>query len=783
MYCDLFIENNYSKIDILYSYIVPKTLENEVEIGKRAIVSFGKGIRIGLILKICKTYEGDFKDELKEIIDIIDPQPILSNELIDLGLWMKNRYLLGYSKAFSPLLPLGKLKAIKREMIIKKYPVEEELDYLQKLDLKKYYEDLPRDQKILAKKLFERGIIEFSYIAIARIKEKTQKFLRLRDDISLNDLKNLSEKQTLVLNFLKENTESSKKDLMTGLGISNSPIKSLLDKNLIIEFDKKIDLKEDKKNYDYEEKNLNEEQVMAIKNIEDTDKEVSLLYGLTGSGKTEIYLRLAEKVIKDGGDVIVLVPEIGLTPQMIERFKGKFNNEVAIIHSKLSPTERFEEYRKILNGKVHIAVGVRSAVFVPFKNLKLIVVDEFHDSSYKFHDSLKYNTLEIAIRRMKNKGKVILGSATPSVSLYYKASKGLFNLVTLKKRAMKNALMPNSYLVDMREELLKGNLSIFSRLLKDKMREKLEKKEQIILFLNRRGFSNFVSCRSCGHVIKCNSCDISMTYHRTNNRLICHYCGSTKVLPKVCPECGSKYIKLFGLGTQKIEEEVKNLYPEARVLRMDRDTTNSKESYGKYYKMIKDKKVDIIIGTQMISKGFDFPDVTLVGVVAADLSLFISGYEASEDTFQLITQVSGRAGRSYKKGDVIIQSYSPGHYAIAHAAEGSYESFYRDEIKERETFSYPPFKKIISLEFVSANENIAKKWAGGFIYNIGKLMGDLNVEVTKIISLPKIKNLYRCRFSLKFKDEEEKLLLDILKRVLNKSKINEEKDVSLNIEF
>ena len=570
---------------------------------------------------------------------------------------------------------------------------------------------------------------------------------------------------------------------MKDLDISYSPIKSLIKRNLIEEYKKEVNREPVEKPYRTNKLALNDEQQEALKSIQETDKVVSLLHGLTGSGKTEVYLNLTSKVIEDGGQVIVLVPEIGLTPQMIERFKSWFGNEVAIIHSKLSAGERYDEYRKVLNDQVKVVVGVRSAVFVPFKNLKMIIVDEAHDSSYDFHDNLKYDTIEVAINRIKDRGKVVLGSATPSVESYFYAKKGFYNLCQLKNRAKKGAFLPDTEIVDMRDELTMGNVSIFSRELKKDIEEKLNNKEQIILFLNRRGFSNFISCRSCGEVIKCDDCDISMTYHKAKNRLICHYCGKTKALPKLCPSCGSKFIKQFGVGTQRVEEEVKKYFPKARVLRMDRDTTGKKDSFNEFYEKIKNKEADVIIGTQMVSKGFDFEDVTLVGIVAADMSLYISDYKARERTFQLITQVSGRAGRASKKGKVIIQTYSPDSEIINYSAKGDYEDFYQYEIEERKTFLYPPYTKLIELEFSSYDENLTQVWAEKFLQQMSIDLKGMDIMVTKFIKMPRIKNINKTKFSLKVKPKDLGLLIEGLNRVINNSKIEDERKIILNIEF
>lgn len=779
MFADIFIENNFQKIDKLYTYIV----KDDVKPGMRVLVNFGKSYRVGIVLFLHANYSGDHQEKLKEIHSVLDDEPIISEDLIRLGLWMKERYLVGYSKAFAPILPPGNLQKIKKKILVNKYPNGKDLEDLNSIDLTKYFEDLREDEKVIIKKLRAKGYLKYIYDSLVTVKPKLVNYLRIADNFDSKNLEGISEKQSQVFNFIKEEENISRADAMKALNISYSPIKSLIKRNLIEEYKKEINRDPVEKTFKKNKLALNDEQQDAFKSIEKTDKVVSLLHGLTGSGKTEVYLNLTSKVLEDGGQVIVLVPEIGLTPQMIERFKSWFGNEVAIIHSKLSAGERYDEYRKVLNDEVKVVVGVRSAVFVPFKNLKMIIVDESHDSSYEFHDNLKYDTIEVAINRMKDRGKVVLGSATPSVESYFYAQKDFYNLCELKNRAKKGAFLPDTEIVDMRDELIMGNVSIFSRDLREAIEEKLKNKEQIILFLNRRGFSNFISCRSCGEVIKCDDCDISMTYHKAKNRLICHYCGKTKPLPRVCPSCGSKFIKQFGVGTQRVEEEVQKYFPEARVLRMDRDTTGKKDSFEKFYEKIKNKEADIIIGTQMVSKGFDFEDVTLVGIVAADLSLYISDYKARERTFQLITQVSGRAGRASKKGQVIIQTYSPDSEIIKYSAQGDYKDFFEYEIQERKTFLYPPYTKLIELEFSSYDENLTQIWAERFLHQMSLDLKGMDIMVTKFIKMPRIKNINKTKFSLKVKPKDLGLLIEGLKRVINNSKIEEERKIILNIEF
>ena len=779
MFADIFIENNFQKIDKLYTYIV----KDDVKQGMRVLVNFGKSYRVGIVLFLHASYSGNHSEKLKEINSVLDDEPIISKDLIELGLWMRNKYLIGYSKAFAPILPPGNLQKIKKKIIVERYPQGRELEELNSVDINKYFEDLSFDEKKIIKKLRAKGFIKYNYEPLIAVKPKLVNYLKISENFDAKKLENINEKQAQVFDFIKNKKDVSRVETMSFLGISYSPIKTLINKDLIFEYKKEINRQPVEKNFVSEKLALNEEQQNALNSILNTDKVVSLLYGLTGSGKTEVYLNLASKVIEKGGEVIVLVPEIGLTPQMIERFKGRFGDRVAIIHSKLSSGERYDEYRKVLNGEVKVVVGVRSAVFVPFKNLKMIIIDESHDSSYEFHDNLKYDTIEVAINRMKNRGKVVLGSATPSIESYFYAKNDFYNLCELKNRAKKGAFLPETKIVDMRDELIMGNISIFSRELKGAIEEKLKKKEQIILFLNRRGFSNFISCRSCGEVIKCEDCDISMTYHKAKNRLICHYCGKTKPLPRVCPSCGSKFIKQFGVGTQKVEEEVNKLFPEAKVLRMDRDTTTKKDSFEKFYEIVKNKEVDIIIGTQMVSKGFDFENVTLVGIVAADISLYISDYKAKERTFQLITQVAGRAGRASKRGEVIIQTYSPDSEIIKYSASGNYEDFYNYEIEDRKLFLYPPYRKLIEFEFSSYNENLTQVWAEKFLRQMSLDIKNLDLMVTKFIKLPKIQNINRTKFSLKIIPRDLPMLIDALNRVINNSKIEEDNKIFLNIEF
>lgn len=491
-------------------------------------------------------------------------------------------------------------------------------------------------------------------------------------------------------------------------------------------------------------------------------------------------MRMVEDALNKGKSAIVLVPEISLTPQMIERFKGRFGKDVALFHSKLSDGERFDEWFRVRSGKAKLVIGVRSAIFLPVKNLGLIIIDEEHENTYKSDQNPKYQTKEVAEFLSNQKGcKVVLGTATPTIETFYRALIGELKLLELNSRVDGKA-MPPMKVVDMRNELKSGNASLFSRELFNGIKEKLSKKEQIILFLNRRGFSTFVSCRSCGYVFKCEECDISMTYHR-NGLLVCHYCGKTKSTPKKCPKCDSKYVKFFGAGTQRVEEEVKKYFKEAKVLRMDVDTTRSKDSYENIYNTFKDGKADILIGTQMISKGLDFKNVTLVGILAADMSINIPDYRASERTFQIITQVAGRAGRGEKQGNVIIQTYTPDHYSLKYAINYDYEGFYEREFTVRALMKYPPFGKILLINAISKKEDLLKQFMHKISNGI-KLLVEKEKDIDVLGPIPcliaKVKENYRWQIVIKGEFESEfakkikELLYDKSNNVYNDIRIS-----------
>ncbi|MCU9812830.1 primosomal protein N' [Paraclostridium sp. AKS81] len=540
--------------------------------------------------------------------------------------------------------------------------------------------------------------------------------------------------------------------------------------------------------------NLNEEQLNTVNIIKsemfEENKKPYMIHGVTGSGKTEVYMEIIEYSLSQGLDSVVLVPEISLTPQTISRFKNKFGDIVGVFHSQLSEGEKHDVYKQIKEGKIRILIGARSALFAPFTSLGVIIIDEFHEGAYKSEKNPKFNSIDVAkYIASKRDVSLVLGSATPSVEEYFNALNGEYKLLEINQRANKKP-MPKIEVVDMKEELMVGNKSIFSNKLKVEIQSALNCGNQVILFLNRRGFSNFVSCRKCGYVFTCENCDISLTYHKKNNTGKCHYCGYEKEIPKECPECKSKYIKPFGIGTQKIEEEIKLIFPNINVLRLDKDTTSRKGEFENILNDFKNKKADVLIGTQMLSKGLDFENVTLVGILSADMILKFPDFRSSETTFQLITQVAGRAGRSEKEGKVILQTYDTDHYAIRHAIKYDFKGFYEDEIKIRKAFEYAPFNNMISV-VISGKDNAkveknARKMYDSLVYLLRE-RGISNLEFIlgpNPCSISKINQNFRWQILFKDDDIEINLLKGIIKYIcITKRDIVFDKDTNISIDI
>lgn len=730
MYINVFIDTNTRALENGFTYKIPKKFEGKITPGMRVLVPFGKSnkIVVAFVYKLVESITGNY--EVKEVKNLLDNKRIVSDELIRLAFFMQENYLSSVYSSIRQILPPGRIKEIKEYYYLTSLNPKDELQSF--LIHKKSYDEIYEKFGDVIKELnflYKNKEIDIYYDIKRDVSIKYEEYIYLIDKNPV--LKKNAIKQKAVVDFLKDNNKAKLKDVLSKTSSNLSTVKTLKSKNVIkIE---KIEKKRDVFNDDiqkYEKFVLNKEQDNAFKEIINSKKGFFLLKGVTGSGKTEIFLQLVEENLKQGRESIILVPEISLTPQTIERFTGRFGKKIAVIHSKLSQSEKFDQWRMIKNNEVKIVIGARSAIFSPFENIGLIIIDEEHDMSYISGKDPKYNTIEIAeLRANINKANLVLASATPLLNSMKKAHEGKYKLLELKNR-INNIEMPEIEIIDMREELKNHNYSMISKKLFLLIKETLTKNEQIILFLNKTGHTSFTFCRKCGYVIKCDACDVAMTYHKHKNRLICHYCGRTKVQPVVCPNCGSSAIKEFGAGTEKLEEEVKKLFPKSKVLRMDSETAVNKNSYEKMYTFMKQGRVDILIGTQMVAKGLDFKNVTLVGIIAADISLNLDDYMAHEKTFQLITQVSGRAGRGNKKGKVVIQTYRPNHFAIQSAKNNDYDSFYNYEMNIRKSTKFPPFVDLINIRIVGENRKILMEVSK-------KLFKELNLNLDEVLEINK----------------------------------------------
>ena len=692
--------NRFSKeLNQAFDYLVPQSLEDSIDIGLRVFVPLGFSKEIGYVTKIKDKSEFN---NLKSIIEVIDLEPLVSKKDIDLAKLISIRYFTSFSASLELMIPLSLRKTINKELILlDRSRLDERLIPYFNTDKIIYSTDLKKYQNLITTQI-KNKVIELNYIVESRETNKLKPYVRY-----LNDYNGRSNQALELSNYLKNHNDSSKEDILN-LGYSKSQLDTLVKNNCVRIYyleeyrSVSINLVEDT-NFD-----MNLEQRIAYNNVLDSFNTNTkfLLHGVCGSGKTLVYLNLIEEILKIGKQALVLIPEISLTTQVASIFKSRFKNNLALIHSKLSAGERYDEYKRIKKGEANVVVGVRSAIFAPLNNLGLIIIDECQSDSYIQTSTPCYNAIFIA-EYLSNyfNCPLLLGSATPLVETYYKALNGEYKLLKLTKRA-NNKLQEKSIIVDMREELKNKNRSIFSCVLQNGLKETYSKKEQSILFINRRGFATSYSCRSCGNVVKCPNCNLPLTYHKVQDKLKCHYCNYEIIAPKTCPNCNSTWIKALGSGTEKVEEEIKKLIPQARVLRLDLDTTSKKDSYNNYLKKINNHEYDIILGTQIVAKGLDFPLVSLVGIINADLSLNMPSYKAYEDTYDLIEQVSGRAGRKDTNGLCIIQTYNPTSSPIVQASRHAYLEFYKTEIRNRELLNNPPFANIVEMLFTSSDSKI-----------------------------------------------------------------------------
>ncbi|MBF2672166.1 primosomal protein N' [Listeria seeligeri] len=776
------------QVDRPFDYFIPEDLEELIRPGMRVSVPFGNRKIQGFVTELGETEENP---KLKGIDGVMDLAPVLNEELMELGDWLAEDTLSFRVSAYQAMLP-AVLRAKYEKYFLR---LDEENTELEQLF--EGYETL--DWKVAeARNLLKslgKWVREGSVEVVYQVKNKTtNKKIRMINCLkSPHELMELIENmaknakaQTRVLAFFQmfEGTEISAAELKKQAETSEATIKKLAEQG-IISIQEKIVSRDPYKHHHFEKSEaltlLTDQQTACEKIIEAKKQETFLIHGVTGSGKTEIYLQTIEAKLKEGKEAIVLVPEISLTPQMVERFKSRFGSEVAVLHSALSSGEKYDEWRKIERKEARVVVGARSAVFAPFENLGIIIIDEEHEASYKQEDNPRYHARDVAIwRAMKYQCPVVLGSATPSLESFARAKKGVYTLIELPSRVNDRA-MPEVSVVDMREELRKENRTEFSTELLEKIKDRIAKKEQTVLMLNRRGYSSFVMCRDCGYVVECPNCDISQTYHQASNKMKCHYCGHEEPVPQKCPSCEGEHIRYFGTGTQKVEESLTKLIPEARVIRMDVDTTRTKGAHEKLLRSFRNHEADILLGTQMIAKGLDFPDITLVGVLNADTMLHLPDFRASERTFQLLTQVSGRAGRHERTGEVVVQSYNPEHYSIEFAKKHDFIGFYHHEMQLRKMGAYPPFYYLTMINVSDENEMKAIRT----IQEMANfLRGKLGPEAVILGPVPstiaRIKNKYRYQCIIKYKIEPN--LKQELKTLITHYQKDQQKGLTINID-
>lgn len=724
MYAKVIVDITHEKLDKVFEYSIPSSMEGVLKVGSEVVVPFGRGNREthAYVIDISDTCEYEC-DKVKEILQIAEKKIAIEGNLVALAAWMKEHYGGTMIQALKTVLPIKKEENIK----IKRY-VRLLLD--EETGRAKLNEFLNKNQKARARilaALLDNEVLEYEFV-----------------------IKKLNVTRT-VLTAL----ESQGILRIESEQVFRNPIKN--------------------KEHNWKPVQYTEEQQQAIDIFrEDYLKGIHktyLLYGVTGSGKTEVYMEMIARAVQDGKQAIVLIPEIALTYQTVMRFYKRFGERISILNSRMSNGERYDQMMRAKSGAIDVMIGPRSALFTPFPNLGLIVIDEEHEPTYKSEQTPRYHARETAIARAQLEGaSVVLGSATPSLESFYRAKTGEYQILTLRNRSQKQQL-PDVHVIDLREELKSGNRSIISSKLRELMTERLEKKQQIMLFMNRRGYAGFISCRSCGYVVKCPHCDVSLTSHR-GGKLVCHYCGYEEPEIGVCPSCGSKHIGGFRAGTQQIEELIKKEFPNAKVLRMDMDTTKEKDGHEKILEQFANEEADILVGTQMIVKGHDFPNVTLVGILAADMSLYADDYRAGERTFQLLTQAAGRAGRGSEKGEVVIQTYSPEHYSIENAALQDYESFYDAEVSYRRMMGYPPIENLAAILIMGKEESLLET-ASSYI----KIYAErVNRNQVRIIgptspSVGKVNDIYRKVIYLKHPQYD--VLIDMKNKLEKYIEINQ----------
>lgn len=703
MIAGVLVELSHKNVDKVFDYIIPDEYLDSMKVGVRVIVPFARMTLEGFVLEIKNS--SDINSELKSIVNVVDENIVLNKELLDLGKWMSERTISTLISCYQVMLP----KALKAK----------------------------------------NG-------SVVNIKFDT--FYRLNNNCNIDD--KLNDKQLQIVNLCRENELVLKKDLAD---ISLSSLNTLIKKGLLVE-EKLEHYRVNYKNVEIKKKELTELQRSAVNEVINSERAVYLLHGVTGSGKTEVYMEIIDYYLNQGKSSIVLVPEISLTPQMVNRFRERFGNRIAALHSALSDGEKYDEWRRIYRGEASIVIGARSAVFAPLNNIGVIIVDEEHSDSYKQSDpSPRYNAKDIAIKRSEyHKCSVVLGSATPSLETMARAQKKVYHYISLPERVNGKSL-PSVEIVDMNNEMrkVKGHLS--SKIM-EKINDRLDKKEQIILLLNRRGYSSFISCKNCGFTFQCPNCDISLTFHKSSNTLRCHYCGYGEKVYSKCPKCGEAALNGLGTGTQKIEEELNELFPNARVLRMDYDTTSRKGMHEAMIESFKNHEYDILLGTQMVAKGLDFSLVTLVGVINADTSLNIPDFRSSENTFSLLSQVAGRSGRADKVGEVIIQTFNPDHYAISLTKSHDYLSFYKKEMSIRKTLHYPPYYYLCNIKISGQDALLIHDESLKIKRSLERNLENVIILGPSTSNMFKINNIFHYNIIIKYRSDKE--VYEILEKIV-----------------
>ncbi|HBI1962658.1 TPA: primosomal protein N' [Enterococcus faecalis] len=784
-----------------FTYLVPENLNEQLAVGMRVEVPFGNGNRHvqGFVLAIepmAATVLDETNVQLKELVAVLDLKPVLNTEMLALADYMKEKTFAFKITCLQTMLP-SVMRADYQKYIYLTDELSEELQDQLFYGLEEISWDQAQERGLLPQlmALRKQQKVDIRYEVTTRNKVKMVRFIQAAkefeqlEEIRLGLRKGAKKKEQLLYYLQRLGTEkvTAVKE-MKELGFSTALLNEAA-KNGWLTFIEKEAYRDPFANQTFEKTtalSLNAEQQVAVETIlqsvQEQQSQTYLLEGITGSGKTEVYLQVIAEVLNQGKTAIMLVPEISLTPQMVQRFKSRFGEHVAVMHSGLSQGEKYDEWRKIERGEAEVVVGARSAIFAPIENIGVIIIDEEHEASYKQEETPRYHARDLAIWRSEyHHCPVVLGSATPSLESRARAQKNVYQRLRLTQRANQAATLPTIDVVDMRQEVENGNVSSFSMSLQEKLQERLEKNEQSVLLLNRRGYSSFVMCRDCGYVLPCPNCDISLTLHMDSKTMKCHYCGHEERIPYRCPNCGQDKIRYYGTGTQKVEEELQTLLPDSRILRMDVDTTRRKGAHEKILRTFGEGQADILLGTQMIAKGLDFPNVTLVGVLNADTALNLPDFRSSERTFQLLTQVSGRAGRAEKPGEVIIQSFNPEHYAIQLAKAQDYEDFYTKEMYIRYRGDYPPYYFTVQITASHPEENEAAKQ----MFQIAtKLKQGLSPQAILLGPTPnaimRVNNRYFYQVIIKYK--QEPMLQPLLKEILTDTQRATARGLKLSID-